>query len=128
MELLRKYKKEVIFIAVLVVSGLALLIGVLLFSKEGGQVVVTVSGNEVASFSLDEDRTYLIEGKDGGTNLLIIQDGKAHMESASCPDGLCINMGKIHAAGQSIICLPNEVVVSVEKSQPSADDVDIVVH
>lgn len=128
MELLRKYKKEVIFIAVLVVSGLALLMGVLLFSKEGGQVVVTVSGNEVASFSLDEDRTYLIEGKDGGTNLLIIQDGKAHMESASCPDGLCINMGKIHAAGQSIICLPNEVVVSVEKSQPSADDVDIVVH
>lgn len=128
MELFRKYKKEVIFIAVLVVSGLALLIGVLLFSKEGGQVVVTVSGNEVASFSLDEDRTYLIEGKDGGTNLLIIQDGKAHMESASCPDGLCINMGKIHAAGQSIICLPNEVVVSVEKSQPSADDVDIVVH
>lgn len=128
MELLRKYKKEVIFIAVLVVSGLALLIGMLLFSKEGGQVVVTVSGNEVASFSLDEDRTYLIEGKDGGTNLLIIQDGKAHMESASCPDGLCINMGKIHAAGQSIICLPNEVVVSVEKSQPSADDVDIVVH
>lgn len=128
MELLRKYKKEVIFIAVLVVSGLALLMGVLLFSKEGGQVVVTVSGNEVASFSLDEDRTYLIEGKDGGTNLLIIQDGKAHMESASCPDGLCINMGKIHAAGQSIICLPNEVVVSVEKSQPSEDDVDIVVH
>lgn len=128
MELLRKYKKEVIFIAALIVSGLALLIGVLLFSKEGGQVVVTVSGNEVASFSLDEDRTYLIEGKDGGTNLLIIQDGKAHMESASCPDGLCINMGKIHAAGQSIICLPNEVVVSVEKSQPSADDVDIVVH
>lgn len=128
MELLRKYKKEVIFIAALIVSGLALLVGVLLFSKEGGQVVVTVSGNEVASFSLDEDRTYLIEGKDGGTNLLIIQDGKAHMESASCPDGLCINMGKIHAAGQSIICLPNEVVVSVEKSQPSADDVDIVVH
>lgn len=128
MELLRKYKKEVIFIAALIVSGLALLVGVLLFSKEGGQVVVTVSGNEVASFSLDEDRTYLIEGKDGGTNLLIIRDGKAHMESASCPDGLCINMGKIHAAGQSIICLPNEVVVSVEKSQPSADDVDIVVH
>lgn len=128
MELLRKYKKEIIFIAALVVSGVALLIGVLLFSKEGGQVVVTVSGNEVASFSLDENRTYLIEGKDGGTNLLIIQDGKAHMESASCPDGLCINMGRIHAAGQSIICLPNEVVVSVEKSQPSADDVDIVVH
>lgn len=128
MELLRKYKKEVIFIAALLVSGIVFLIGVLLFAGEGEKVVVTVSGKEVASFSLHEDRTYLIEGKDGGTNLLVIQDGKAHMETASCPDGLCINMGKIHASGQSIICLPNEVVISVETPQSPNEDVDIVVH
>ena len=128
MDLIRKNKKESIFIAVLILTGLVLLSAVLFLSKEGGEAVVEVSGSEVARFPLNEERTYLIEGKNGGTNLLVIRDGKAWMEDASCPDGLCINMGKIHASGQSIICLPNEVVVSVETDRSSSDDADIIVH
>jgi len=127
MNLFRKYKKDCIFFFILILAGLILLGGLLILNRQGSSISVTVSGEEIARFPLDEDRTYLIEGKDGGTNFLVIEDGKAWLTEASCPDGLCVHMGKIHASGQSIICLPNQVVVSVE-AEASPDDPDIIVR
>ncbi len=84
------------------------------FGKRAGEVVVvSVDSVEVASFSLSEDITYEIEGYDGGHNTLVIKDGKAHLEDSSCPDHLCEHMGEIYKVGQSIICLPNRVVVEI---------------
>ncbi|HIU48220.1 MAG TPA: NusG domain II-containing protein, partial [Candidatus Avimonoglobus intestinipullorum] len=50
-----------------------------------------------------------------GTNTVVIHDGEVYMESADCPDQLCVKQGKIHDAGRDIVCLPNRVVVSVSK-------------
>lgn len=98
-----------------------LVIGALLFfflrvHKEAGQIaVVRVSGNETASYVLTEDRTVTIEGKNGGTNVLVIEDGKAHLSEASCPDKLCVHQGTVSKSGQTIVCLPNEVVVEIRE-------------
>ena len=35
------------------------------------------------------------------------------MEEADCPDRLCMRRGAIRYAGDSIICLPNKVVVEI---------------
>jgi hypothetical protein len=80
---------------------------------DGRQVVVRVDGAAVATFSLTEDREWLIDGVDGGTNSLVIQQGKVWLEEASCPDHLCVKQGTIQYAGESIICLPNKVVVEI---------------
>jgi hypothetical protein len=72
-----------------------------------------VDGAAVATFSLTEDREWLIDGVDGGTNSLVIQQGKVWLEEASCPDHLCVKQGTIQYAGESIICLPNKVVVEI---------------
>ncbi|MBR4668478.1 MAG: NusG domain II-containing protein [Butyrivibrio sp.] len=95
-------------------AGFIAICGMLFVSKKSGmQVVVSVDSVKTASFSLSEDIEYEIKGYDGGTNLLIIKDGEAYLIDSSCPDHLCEHMGKISKVGQSIICLPNRVVVEV---------------
>ena len=95
-------------------AGFIAICGMLFVSKKSGMlVVVSVDSVKTASFSLSEDIEYEIKGYDGGTNLLIIKDGEAYLIDSSCPDHLCEHMGKISKVGQSIICLPNRVVVEV---------------
>lgn len=84
-----------------------------LAKEEGGFVVVTVDGEEYGTFSLEEDASFWIEGAGGGRNYLLVENGAARMEEASCPDLLCVQQGEIHRNGESIVCLPNKVVVQV---------------
>ena len=71
---------------------------------------------------MKEKQTIRIEGI-GGTNLLVIADGSASVTEADCPDALCVGMGKISRTGQSIVCLPHQVVVEVgdESEEPGMD-------
>jgi hypothetical protein len=70
---------------------------------------------------LHTDTTISIVRGDIETNVLVIQDGYAYMKEADCPDGLCIHQGRIHKAGQSIVCLPNRVVVTIESDDVAYD-------
>ena len=89
--------------------------------EQGQEVVVQVSGKEVARFPLKEDRTYTIKGKDGGSNYMLIKDGKVRVDDASCPDLLCKKQGAISQVGQSIICLPNQVVIAIQGEGAKTD-------
>ena len=80
---------------------------------EGGTAVVRVSGEPYGSYDLHTDQEIEIQGTNGGTNLLQIRDGKASVIQASCPDLLCVHQGTVSRQGESIICLPNEVVVEI---------------
>ena len=52
--------------------------------------------------------------KDGKTtNLLVIKDGKADVTEADCPDKLCVHQKAISKTNETIVCLPNKVVVQV---------------
>lgn len=106
-------------------------VGVLLFfltqinSADGGQVVIRVSGKVEKVCSLYEDNVITINGKDGGSNRLVIKKGEVWVQEASCPDKLCVRQAGISKTGQSIICLPNEVVVEVQEEE-KGDDVDVI--
>ncbi|EGN48604.1 hypothetical protein HMPREF0991_01484 [Lachnospiraceae bacterium 2_1_58FAA] len=90
----------------------------LLTGKEAQEAVVTVDGEVYGTYSLAKDQT--IEIQDG--NRLRIQNGQAKMEWADCPDQLCVHQKAISRTGESIICLPNQVVVSVQGSKESELD------
>lgn len=90
----------------------------LLTGKEAQEAVVTVDGEVYGTYSLAKDQT--IEIQDG--NRLRIQNGQAKMEWADCPDQLCVHQKAIFRTGESIICLPNQVVVSVQGSKESELD------
>lgn len=102
---------------VLVCAGL-LLFRVFTPKEEGARVVVTAKGEEYGVYSLSEDTTVQI----GNTNRLVIKNGTVKMEEADCPDQICVRHKKISRSGESIICLPNEVVVTIEGGQSSGVD------
>ena len=91
-----------------------LIVAAIHFTKSKGNMVqVSVDGTVTETFPLSEDLTVTIEGYGKGTNVLVISDGKCCLKDTSCPDHLCEKMGMIDSVGQSIICLPNRVVVEV---------------
>ena len=115
-------RNDIILIIIVLILGIGALIIMNLSKKEGDKVVVSIAGNVVKTFDLHEDITYNIEGEDGKFNLLVIKDGKAHIEDASCPDKVCINFGEIQYNTEKITCLPNKVVVEIHSSTES--DID----
>ena len=106
----KKMLADLILVASLLVLGLSVFLIITLTREEGSRVVVSVNGEDVAEYSLSRDGEYSLNG---GTNVIIIEDGKVYMKSASCPDGLCIHQGKKSMNGERIVCLPNRVEVRV---------------
>lgn len=123
----KNHKPEIIFISALFLVGIVLGLVLLLTRQTGNYVEVRVSGEVMERFSLAENVAYTITGADGGTNRLMIENGEAWLETADCPDALCVGMGKIRMVGQSVVCLPHEVVVEiVGETGETTDGVDLV--
>ncbi|MEA4815263.1 MAG: NusG domain II-containing protein [Lachnospiraceae bacterium] len=92
-------------------------------SGTGDIAVISVDGKEYKTVSLFEDSKTVIE-IEGRKNVITVKDGEVYMESASCPDKLCVLQGKISKDGESIVCLPNKVVIEVfSKEKTSVDAV-----
>lgn len=75
-----------------------------------GYVTVEVDGTVTGTYDLAENQKIEING---GTNTMEIQDGKVRMADADCPDKLCMHQKAISQSGESIICLPNKVVLQI---------------
>ena len=102
--------------------------------KNALMVVITVDGKEyytgrlAESISGDDD----VENANGdkkreidvdGHNKVVIAGGEVWMEAADCPDKLCVAQGKISRSGQTIICLPNKVMVTIKGGKSEYDGV-----
>lgn len=110
-----KHRNELVLIAVLTI--------IILFSflfmmwqqkKDAFTVEVSVDGTTVAAYKLDEEIDTWIDGYQGGRNHLIIHDGYAKIDEADCPDILCVKQGTISKTGETIVCLPHRVVVTIK--------------
>ncbi len=82
--------------------------------QKGGVVCVYVDGKLTGTYSLEEEQSILINGIDGGTNVLTIKDEHATMTEASCPDKQCVYQRAVSKSGETIVCLPNRVVIKVD--------------
>ena len=81
---------------------------------QGGELVKTVP--------LDVDTSFRITGR--YLNTVTVENGKIAITASNCPGEDCVHSGAIHAAGRSLVCLPNEVEVRVVNAK---SDVDFVV-
>ena len=120
----RKARNDVIFIASLLLVVLVFACVLFFSAEEGNTVRVTVDGRLFGEYSLLENKTVEIVNGDG-YNLLIIEDGKARVEEASCPDGICSSHRPVSRDGESIICLPNKVVIEIHTVTNSGPDIAV---
>ena len=121
----RKFRNDIIFIAALLLVVSLVGAAFFLLREEGDSVTVTVDHRVIGTYSLAEDRTVEIRTGENGeeVNRLVIRNGEAFMEFATCPDGICAAHKPISREGESIVCLPHKVVVTVVTESGDGPDV-----
>ena len=107
----KKYRLDIIVIAAILLASIALLLIMTLTREEGAAVVVEIDGQTVATYSLYQNGEYSLNG---GTNVLVIENGQAYLNYSNCPDHTCEKTGKIQYVGQTIVCLPNLLTVTIK--------------
>ncbi len=116
-------KRDGVFLGVLFLVLLAGAAWFSFFGRNSGAVVeITVDGELYGSYALDKNQTVDIMVGETKTNTLVIQDGKADMTKASCPDKLCVHQKAISRTKETIVCLPNKVVAEVRGGEPAELD------
>ena len=110
--------RDIVLIAAIALVGLCLLLFTDGGTGPGSTVFVEVDGKTVASYPLDRDGVFVLNG---GTNTLEIKDGRARISDADCPNMQCVRQGWIGSGGQSIVCLPNRLTVTVRSSDRNVD-------
>ena len=118
-------KNDIIFIGVLLLIFALAGGALLLFREEGSSVEVKIDGELYGVYSLSKDQRIEIRTGENGEqyNVLVIKDGRAYVESASCPDGICASHRPISYKGASIICLPNKVVIAIISETEDGPDI-----
>ena len=121
MSWLRANRNDMLLAAVLLLLGGALALFLRLTRQAGETVTVQIDGKTVMELPLRRD-TQIVLGEGDHTNTLVIRDGKARVAEASCPDKICVGHGAIQYAGESIVCLPHKLVITVQGGPPA--DID----
>lgn len=93
------------------------------FHNEGKKVLIELDGEEVGKFSLEENRVIPVDGKLGTTNVEISEKGVRVLDSP-CPYKLCVKSGPIRRSGETLVCLPNRIVVRITGDK--GEEVDAV--
>ena len=86
--------------------------------RSGGTTAkIYVDGKLYKSIDLTGVReSYTVDiDSESGHNTILVEHGKISMQSADCPDKLCVKQGAIKDGKMPIVCLPHKISVSVEK-------------
>lgn len=87
---------------------------------------ITVDGAVYKTVDLSavtNEYTIEIIDKAGHRNVILVQPGQIQMQSADCPDQLCVKQGSISTGTYPIVCLPNKVIISLENEEDMPDAV-----
>ena len=55
--------------------------------------------------------------------MIEVSGGRVRVRDADCPDRLCVRMGWVSRDGESIVCLPHKLVVTVRGGEAGPDAV-----
>lgn len=120
-DIIKKYRIDIIVTSAIIIISLSALLVLNLTKREGNTVYVEINGNPPIEFPLEKDGEFSLNG---GTNILVIKNGEAYLSYSDCPDHTCEKTGKIRYVGETIICLPNKISISIKGE--SSDGVDLV--
>jgi hypothetical protein len=107
----------------LIVMLIVVAVSVLASNKVLSSVSGEADGAKKAEISLDGEIYQMIElsGQDGtieirterGYDRLRVHDNGIEVVESDCPEKICISMGFIDRVGETIICLPNRMIVEI---------------
>ena len=109
---LRRHLRDILVVAALLAASGVIAAVMALTAAPGAVVSVKVDGQEVARYPLSQETRVTLTY--GGENVLVIEGGCARIESADCPDKVCVRTHPISEVGQTVVCLPRKLVIVIE--------------
>ena len=85
-------------------------------AASGTRAVITKDNVKVAELSLSKDSMTKVGGM-----LIEVKGGRIRVASSDCPKHICSHAGWISKPGQSLVCLPNKVLIEIPSKHGSAD-------
>ena len=86
--------------------------------KQDGKIIKTIDLDTVKRNS--EFKVYY---QNTHYNTIDVQPGKIHIVDADCPDKLCVKTGWLSQPGQTAVCPPHKLVITIEGKNSEVDDV-----
>ncbi len=111
----------ILLIIILLISSSLLLMFKLKKEEAGARAVISIDGKVYKEISLESD-TELIVSTTLGTNVVTVKENEVYVSSADCPDKICVNHAHIHSKGETIVCLPHKMVITIEGKEDSEID------
>ena len=100
----------IVAILTLTLSGIA----VFALTKQTGSYAVITSGSSVyGCYPIDHNCTIKVNYGDD-YNIVSIKNGKVTVSESTCRDKICVNHAAISSVGESIVCLPDKLVVEIK--------------
>jgi hypothetical protein len=123
-----KILDKIVIMALLILSILPAGIVMIANTTDENRVIVIAVDNKVAKTipmtNLSESSTYEFKFNNN-IGYVEVKDGKVRMlkmDKEICPDVICSETGWIDKAYQSIVCLPNKIVVTIEGNKDEVID------
>lgn len=124
-----KFKKGDLLIVIILAAAVISWFGInkLSESKTDRQVVIEINGNVYKTLPMKagmEQQNIHIKLDNGKHIDIVADENGACVADVICPDKVCQQTGLVNKAGQSIVCLPNRVVVYIEgKAETGIDNI-----
>lgn len=112
-------RKDIILIIISLLIALVLYLGFNLFNNnKPKKAVVYYENNNVLEIDLSDknSRSYTVKGYNGDVIIETI-DGKVRVNEEVSPLHLCSKQGYISKSYETIICLPNRIVIEIEDNE-----------
>ncbi|MFN0150953.1 MAG: NusG domain II-containing protein [bacterium] len=113
-------------IAILLGAGIASAV-VFARAPAGAVASIRVAAARSERYRLDESRTLRLPGPLGETEI-VISDGAARIVASPCARKVCVRMGAARRVGQTIVCVPNRVIVRIESEAGSPEEFDAILR
>ena len=112
------------WLIIILFCGLIIFSTKFLWNLPQGEYLEIYKRNEIlATYSLNQKITKIINGAKGETKINI-DNGKVRFSSAPCAKKYCIHQGWINKANQTIICIPNQISISIVGAKRKYDSIN----
>ena len=112
-------KNDIKLVLFLFIISIVLIILFKLFQGNGSSAFVYHDGVLVQTIPLSHNDRYVVTG-DNGEVVIIVKDGKIKVDEENSPLHLCSRQGYISNTYESIVCLPNKIVINISNDELDA--------
>ncbi len=117
-------KADIALFLIILIFGIIISFVSLFGNSEGDKVKIAVDGQLFGVYDINTDQTIEVE-QNNHINHITIKDGMVSMSYSDCANQVCVHSEAISMTKDSIVCLPNKVMIEII-AENQGGDVDVI--